>query len=134
MIAAAVVLGFTAVLVAVRLGEESAAPVLIAGMAGYLLLAGYVLPWYFAGVLPVAALDGEAPLSRLLGVQTIAVLIAYQRQALPGGDGLDAVLSKATAGAQVIAVSACVVFLAGALAAARNRRQGTPALPTQLLH
>jgi len=36
----------------------------------------------------------------LLGVQTIAVLIAYQRQALPGGDGLDAVLSNATAGAR----------------------------------
>lgn len=89
---------------------------------------------YFAGVLPVAALDGEEPLPRLLGVQTIAVLIAYQRQALPGGDGLDAVLSKATAGAQVIAVSASVVFLAGALAAARNRRLGTPALPAQMLH
>jgi hypothetical protein len=121
LIAAVAVVGLGAVLVLARLGEGSAAPVLVASLAGYLLLAGYVLPWYFAWVLPIAALDGQSLLSRLLGAQTVCVLIAYQYHANGNGDGLDGVLHSGAAGAQLIAMAGTLALVCAALVALRRR-------------
>lgn len=117
LIAVAAVLGLTVMLVSARISQESAAPVLVASLVGYLLLAGYILPWYFAWVLPVAALDCESALFRVLGAQTAAILLAYQYHATPQGDELDRLLHAGVAAAQVLAVAASILLIGLAFAA-----------------
>ena len=62
----------------------------------YLLAAPYVLPWYFAWVLPVAALAWRSRLAILLAVQTavFAVISVDSRTVTP--EGLHDALSTAT--------------------------------------
>ena len=109
--AAVAVIGFTAVVVATRLGEESAVPALVASLAGYLLLAGYILPWYFAWVLPLAALEDASALRRVLAAQTVAVLVAYQYQSIRNGDGLDRLLQAGIGGARLVALAGSLVLI-----------------------
>jgi alpha-1,6-mannosyltransferase len=121
VLAAVAVLGLTTVLVATRVSEASVAPVLVASLAGYLFLAGYVLPWYFAWVLPLAALDAESPVARLLAAQTVAMLLAYEYRSGPNGDGLDLLLHSGVAVAQVMAVVASLGLIVAAGTTIRRR-------------
>lgn len=123
LLAALAVLGLTTVLVWARSREASAAPVLIASLTGYLLLARYVLPWYFAWALPVAALDAESPLSRLLAAQTVMILVAYQYQVTRHGDGLDRFLGTGVGGAQLFAATAAALLVLGAAVGAVRRHE-----------
>jgi alpha-1,6-mannosyltransferase len=130
VLAAVAVVALTAVLVATRLGEASAAPVLVASLAGYLLLAGYILPWYFAWILPVAALDAQSRLSRLLAAQTVAILMAYQYRAVPHGDALDHLLHASVTLAQLVAVAGSLALVVAAVATSRRRAVPVPVTPS----
>ncbi|MEA2717141.1 MAG: alpha,6-mannosyltransferase, partial [Actinomycetota bacterium] len=122
---AVVVIGFTAVVVATRIADESPVPAFAASLVGYLLLAGYILPWYFAWVLPVAALDDASPLGRVVGAQTVVVLVAYQYESVRHGDGLDRLLQVAVGGARLVALAGSLVLLAVAIAVTASRRAAT---------
>jgi alpha-1,6-mannosyltransferase len=113
--AALVVVCVTAALVASRVEARSPAQSLAAGLVGYLLVAAYVLPWYFAWVLPLAALDTTSPLSRLLAVQTVTTLVAYQYDPTNHPDALDHVLHGSVTLAQLFALAAAVALLVLAL-------------------
>jgi alpha-1,6-mannosyltransferase len=104
-----------AALVAPRLRGQSPVAALGAALAAYLLVAAYVLPWYFAWALPLAALDPASPLSRLVGAQTVTTLIAYQYQATRHPDALDHVLHASVAAARLFALTAAVAVLLLAL-------------------
>ena len=120
VVAAVVVIGFTVVVVATRIGEESVAPVLVASLVGYLLLAGYVLPWYFAWILPLAAIEDASALARVLAAQTVVVLVAYQYQSIRHRDRLDRLLQVGVAGARVVAVVGALVLLTVAVTTSRR--------------
>lgn len=60
--------------------RRDAAPFLAigAGLAAYLLVAAYVLPWYAAWALPVLALEWKSVLSVLIAVQSALWAVTYQ--------------------------------------------------------
>jgi hypothetical protein len=82
----------------------------LAGVAGYLLAAAYILPWYAGWAFPLIALDWEAPLSRLLLVESVLLSLTYTYRAIPSPDGLDHAMSA-------IAVPGRVLLAAAALTA-----------------
>lgn len=121
VLAAALVVAFTAAIVVARLHKGSAAPALVAACAGYLLVAAYVLPWYFAWVLPLAALDPEPVLPRLLLAQTAVTLLAYQYRATRRPDALDHLLRDGDALARLFVLTAAAVLAVAALRRTRAR-------------
>ena len=85
-----------AVMVHLRRGMTDSVWLVGVVVTTYLLAAPYVLPWYFAWVLPVAALAWRSRLAILLAVQTavFAVISVDSRTVTP--EGLHDALSTAT--------------------------------------
>jgi hypothetical protein len=117
--AAAAVVMLTAAVVAPRIKWEPVETALLGSLAGYLLAASYVLPWYFGWILPVAALDLRSLVARLLVAQTVVMLIAYQYQPTRHSDGLDHVLHTGVVTAQVVALAIAVVLVVRGLTVKR---------------
>lgn len=113
------VVGVAVLLAARGVTDGSPAPTVTAGVGAYLLAAGYVLPWYFAWALPVAALDSFKRTARIVLAQSALLLVAYDYRVEPRPDGLDRLLHVTTAAVQAVAVAAVV---AAAVGIAQDRR------------
>lgn len=109
-VAAVAVLALTAVLVLPQL-KRSIESVFVASMAGYLLAAPYLLPWYFAWILPLVGLDAGSIIGGVLLAQAVVVLVAYQHQSTNHPDLLDQILRSWVVGAQVLALAAVVALV-----------------------
>jgi alpha-1,6-mannosyltransferase len=118
----------TVALVAVRFQRTAAPPLMLASLAGYLFAAGWILPWYLAWALPVAALDASSRLSRAIALYSVAMLLAYQHHNAVGRDALDVVLFCIVIAAQTFTLTVSALGL-GLAARHAIRRRTRPALP-----
>jgi hypothetical protein len=103
-LAAATVCLLTVALVVAARRDPRPGAILAAGLLGYLAAGTYVLPWYFAWVLPLVALAWRSLPARLVLLQSFVILFAYQYQPSKAPDSLDLALGAVVTGAQLVAL------------------------------
>ncbi|MEJ7765788.1 MAG: hypothetical protein WKF86_09855, partial [Acidimicrobiales bacterium] len=100
-----------AVLVRRHLADRLPEAVVVSSLLGYLLLGGYVLPWYHAWVLLPAALLWRSRLALVPTVASAVLLLGYTWQ--PGDGGAVAAVLREISHwvAPVVALAAAVALL-----------------------
>lgn len=112
-----------------RLGGTPAAAA-AAGITPYLLAAPYVLPWYFAWVLPVAAFSDDRGLAAVVFAESVLMDLAYTYRVVPHADALDRVLRSVSGVTQMFEVLALAALVGAAVVVLLRPRVDTrPALP-----
>jgi hypothetical protein len=112
VVSVTVVIVVTAAIVVALIGDRRPAGLVAGSAIAYLFAAAWVMPWYLAWALPVAALDRSTRLFRLVLAQSLLLLFAYEYHRVPRPDSLDAVLGASGTAAQLFALAGCLAFIA----------------------
>ncbi|HVT78676.1 MAG TPA: hypothetical protein VHD87_16670 [Acidimicrobiales bacterium] len=107
-------IGFVVVsLLFLRYRADAASPgaLVLAGVAGYLVAAAYILPWYAAWALPLIALEWRTAIARVLLAESALLALSYAYQNVPRPDGLDHALMSVAFATRLLLASVVVTVV-----------------------
>jgi alpha-1,6-mannosyltransferase len=98
--------------------------------AGYLIGGGYILPWYIAWGLPLAAVEHRTRIALVVFGQSLVLAFAYTYRGGPQPDLLDQTLHVLVVASQVAALGAAAAVIAvTARTSGLRARAGQPSTP-----
>lgn len=120
LLAGGLVLLVTAAALVRPLRDGPPSAVVASSVLGYLVAGAFVLPWYLAWALPVAALEARSTRTVLFLVESCALLVAYQYQVRPTRNLLDHALSISVYVVAALFLATCVALVATGARAVRR--------------